>query len=508
VTMSQRIRVLSVEDSQDDAKLLELELKRAGYETELMRVETTAEYRSALRNDSWDIVISDHTLPEFDSMSALNILKELELDIPFIIMSGTISEDVAVEAMRSGARDYVLKTNMKRLVPAVRRELKEAKARRERGHVEEALARSEESFRNIVEAATEGIWVIDEESKTVFANRRIADMLGYTREEMAGRSLFEFMTPEQKALAEKNVARRQMGIQEQHDFRFLRRDGTQLWAIVSTYPRFHADGCYAGALAMITDISDRKKAEELIRKNSEDLKDLIEIAAHELRHPATVFKGYAQILMENWEDLDRETIQEALSGIDEATTRLMRLVTSLLEASCLERGNIDLSLSEIDPVGPVRSAIEEFGLRELDRELRLTCAGLDKEEMDADKVKQVLEILIDNAAKYSDTESPIDIGCVKVDGEIVYSVADLGPGIPDEDREGIFTRFYHAGDVLHHSVPGIGLGLYIAKVIVEVHGGWISEEPRDGGGSVFSFGIPSIRESDDVQIGIQVEVAR
>ena len=277
--------------------------------------------------------------------------------------------------------------------------------------------------------------------------------------------------------------------------------------IVSTTPLKDEYGKYAGTLAMLTDITDRKRAEEIINENSEELKDLIDIAAHELRHPATVFRGYAQILISNWEDMDRETIQDALSRIDEATTSLIRLVDSLLETSRIERGKIDLSLSEVDPAAPVRLAIEEFRSRESDRELRLNCAALDKEIMDAEKVKQVLVILIDNAVKYSDEECPIDIECVKVEGEIVYRVADLGPGIPDKDRGCIFERFYQVADVLHHSLPGIGLGLYIAKTIVEVHGGWISEEPRDGGGSVFSFGIPAVRESDHAQIVSYLRVA-
>ena len=506
--MSQKLRALIVEDSEDDTLLLARELKRAGYDLFYERVETPDAMNKSLQEQEWDIVISDYVMPHFSGLDALHVLKEKDLDLPFIIVSGAIGEDIAVEAMRAGAHDYVLKGNLARLLPAVARELKEAESRRERERIEEDLARSEESFRNIVETATEGIWVIDEESKTAFANQRIADMLGCSVEDMVGMSLFEFMDDDQVAYADALVDRRKKGVLEQHDFKFRRKDGTELWTIVSTYPRFHEDGRYAGALGMITDITDRKRAEELIEKNAEELKDLIDTAAHELRHPATVFRGYAQTLMANWEELDRETIQDALSRIDEATKRLMRLVISLLDTSSIERGKLDLSLSEVDPAAPVRRAIEEFRSRGLDRELRVAYAGLDDEEMDAEKVKHVLGILIDNAAIYSGDESPIDVECEKVEEEIVYSVADLGPGIPDEDRERIFERFYQVEDVLHHSVPGIGLGLYIAKTIVELHGGWIEVEPRDGGGSVFSFGIPCRPVTEQSPTGSEAGSAR
>ncbi len=137
--MTQPLSVLLIEDSEDDALLLMRELRRSGYDPEVKRVETPEAMEKALKNGSWNIIISDYVLPRFNGIAALTILKNSGLDIPFIIMSGKIGEEVAVDAMKAGAHDYVMKDNMRRLGQAVVRELREAAVRRERKAAEEAL---------------------------------------------------------------------------------------------------------------------------------------------------------------------------------------------------------------------------------------------------------------------------------------------------------------------------------------------------------------------------------
>ncbi|HEY9726048.1 MAG TPA: PAS domain S-box protein [Chroococcales cyanobacterium] len=136
----------------------------------------------------------------------------------------------------------------------------------DRRQAEDALREQKEWYRRILETASEGIWTLDAENKTVFANRKIAQMLGYTVDEMLGMSLFAFMDEEGKAIAQINLERRHHGIEEQHDFKFRRKDGSVMWAIVSATPLFDAAGQYAGAFGMITDITDRKRAEEALRQ--------------------------------------------------------------------------------------------------------------------------------------------------------------------------------------------------------------------------------------------------
>jgi hypothetical protein len=137
--MNKRLRILIVEDSEDDVLLLRREIRKGGYDAVIERVETPESMKMALEKGKWDVIISDYILPKFSGLAALGILKGTGLDLPFIIVSGKIGEDIPVDAMKAGAHDYIMKGNLKRLVPAVERELREAEIRRERRNALEAV---------------------------------------------------------------------------------------------------------------------------------------------------------------------------------------------------------------------------------------------------------------------------------------------------------------------------------------------------------------------------------
>jgi len=153
--MNKELRVLIVEDSEDDELLLLHVLRKGGYEPVWERVETPEAMRAALENDHWDVIISDYVMPRFSGLAALDIQKQSGQDLPFIIVSGNIGEDIAVAAMKAGAHDYILKGNLLRLVPAVERELRDAEVRRERQAAEAALARYHEELEQMVMERTE-----------------------------------------------------------------------------------------------------------------------------------------------------------------------------------------------------------------------------------------------------------------------------------------------------------------------------------------------------------------
>ncbi|MEW6443171.1 MAG: response regulator [bacterium] len=147
--MSKQLRVLIVEDSEDDTLLLLRELRQGGYDPVFERVERASSMKEALERKRWDIIVSDYVLPSFSGLAALVILKESGLDLPFIMISGKIGEEIAVGAMKAGAHDYLAKSNLKRLVPAVERELREAEVRRERKRAREQLRESEKRLRDL-----------------------------------------------------------------------------------------------------------------------------------------------------------------------------------------------------------------------------------------------------------------------------------------------------------------------------------------------------------------------
>lgn len=171
--MSKPLRLLIVEDSEDDALLLVRELRRAAYDVGFERVDTPEAMTSALAGRTWDLVIADYSMPHFNGIEAMELLQKSELDIPFIFVSGAVGENTAVAAMKSGAHDYVMKGNLRRLVPAIERELREAEVRRERKRAEEELRRSREQLR----ALTAYLQSVREEERVKIA-REIHDDLG------------------------------------------------------------------------------------------------------------------------------------------------------------------------------------------------------------------------------------------------------------------------------------------------------------------------------------------
>lgn len=145
--MSRPLHILIVEDSETDAFLLLRELRRGDFDPSFERVDTPAAMAAALERQAWDIVVSDFSMPGFNALAALELLNQKELDVPFIIVSGTIGEELAVSAMKNGARDYIMKDNLTRLPPAIDREMREAAARRERKRVQDELSKTREQFR-------------------------------------------------------------------------------------------------------------------------------------------------------------------------------------------------------------------------------------------------------------------------------------------------------------------------------------------------------------------------
>jgi len=150
--MSTLLRVLIVEDSEDDAELSLRELRRGGYDPAFERVESAVAMRAALEAGGWDLVVSDYHLPQFSAPDALAVLKQSGLDVPFIVVSGFIGEEAAVEILLAGAHDFIVKTKLARLLPAIQRELREAADRRERRRVAAALRESEAHYRAMLEA--------------------------------------------------------------------------------------------------------------------------------------------------------------------------------------------------------------------------------------------------------------------------------------------------------------------------------------------------------------------
>jgi DNA-binding response OmpR family regulator len=201
------LRVLMVEDRDDDAVLLLRELKNHGFDVTHVRVETADGLRHALATATWDVVVSDYRMPEFSAPAALQIVKDSAIDVPFLIISGTIGEETAVEALKAGAHDFLVKGRLARLVPAIERELREVESRRRQKRAEDALRTSEERFRTLVESMQDVVFTIDSDQRHDGMFGRWLDREGFSPERFLGKTFREILGDEAAVPHERAISR-------------------------------------------------------------------------------------------------------------------------------------------------------------------------------------------------------------------------------------------------------------------------------------------------------------
>ncbi len=269
--MKQLYRILMVEDTQDDALLIMRQVQKGDFDVQFERVETEAAFISALESQKWDIILCDYKLPTFNGIEALSILKKRGDDIPFIFVSGTMGEERAVEAMKHGARDYVMKGNLKRLLPAIERELTESKTRIEHKHIEEQI-----HFQALIlnQISSAGI-ATDLEGNIMYWNTAAETLYGWTSEEVLGKKSTDFFLTINSQMLIKDLHRRvdQTGVWN-GEMEFNRKDGTTLAVQVSSSLLRNISGDEIGILEISTDISERKRNEKLISLQTKVLKIL------------------------------------------------------------------------------------------------------------------------------------------------------------------------------------------------------------------------------------------
>jgi len=255
------LAVLIVEDSESDAQLIVRLLKKAGYDLVYEQTETLEQMRAALEKQNWDVVISDYHLPQFDGRAALELLKEKQQDIPFIVVSGAIGEETAVAMMKAGAHDYLMKGNLARLVPAVARELEQTVIRRERKQTEQSLRESEERYRTLVEQASDGIFLANGDGKYIEVNSAGCKLLGYTREEILQLTMHDVTkTSSENPLRFEEMQDGKTVISERE---LIRKDGTLIYVEISA--KQLPDGQLQG---IVRDITERRQAEDQLRQLS------------------------------------------------------------------------------------------------------------------------------------------------------------------------------------------------------------------------------------------------
>src|SRR5919112_1280102 len=286
------LRVLNLEDNPLETQLVHTTLKDGGIECEISRVQTRADFAAALESDEFDLILADYSLPAFDGLSALKVAQEIRPEAPFILVSGAFGEERAIEALKSGATDYVLKQRMGRLVPAVQRALRKAEERTKRKRAEEALQYQLGLTRTITDNAADSLFLWDTEGRVTFMNPAAEETFGWRQEELLGEVLHDRMhhhhpdgrpypmseCPLIKVFESGQTLR-------DHEDVFFRRDGSAVDVACSHAP-IVVDGRITGAVLVVRDISERKQAQEALRESEECFKTTFEQAAVGIAHVA------------------------------------------------------------------------------------------------------------------------------------------------------------------------------------------------------------------------------
>jgi PAS domain S-box-containing protein len=502
--MKKTLRILHVEDSELDALLLTHHLQLAGYELFSERVDTPGEMTDALQTKEWDVVLCDYSMPDFSALSALALLKSMNLDLPFIIVSGTVGEDVAVKAMLSGANDYLLKDNLTRLIPTIEREMEEVKNRRARRQVEEALRVSEERYRDLVENAHDIIYSHDLEGNYTSMNKAGKVITGYSLEEVLQLNILKTVAPEYRSKAREMLERKLAGERiTAYELEIMAKDGARIIVEVNTKLEYHG-GVPVGVQGIARDVTARKQLEDQLRQ-SQKMDAVGQLAggiAHDFNNLLTAISGYSELTLRK---LDADNpLRRNLEEIKKAGDRAASLTRQLLAFSrkqVLQPRVLNLNSIVSDVESMLGRLIGE------NIELRTSLSpDLGRVKADPGQIEQVLLNLVVNArdAMAAGGSLVIETANVYLDEEfarqhiaiepgyfVLLAVSDNGMGIAEEIRSRIFEPFFTTKEV----GKGTGLGLSTVYGIVKQSGGTIWVYSEVGIGTTFKVYLPCVDRS-------------
>ncbi|MES1195671.1 MAG: PAS domain-containing protein [Steroidobacter sp.] len=339
------LHIVILEDSAIDAELMELELRKGGVMARCTRVETAAEFEKVMDSGPIDLILADYTLPEFDGLTALRLLRSRLADVPFIFVSGSLGEERAIEALKSGATDYVLKDRLQRLPAVVSRALTEASERRERRHAEHALEEQRVLLRAIIDNLPEHIYAIDANSRLTVINQAMLTRMDRRRENTVSRKLSDVLTSEhapEMELQDAMVLNSGRPLIE-HEHVVEQQDGTILWSIASRIPLRDPQGNVVGVVCTERDITNRKELEQEIldisnREQRSMGNDLHDGLGQELTGLSLMMKGL-QVQMERESSAYLPQVIK-MSELITNTIQTTRLMARGLAPVNLERGGL------------------------------------------------------------------------------------------------------------------------------------------------------------------------
>jgi len=523
--MAQRLRILHLEDDPRDSEIMTGILRTHGVPCDIVRVDTREAYLEHLEHSDFDVIIADLTMPGFDGIAAQEIWQQRRSAVPFIFLSGTFGEEAAVERLRSGATDYVLKSWIEKLPAVVLRAHREARDRVGHHHGQEdlerltaeleqrveertaqlgaanhALMESERRFFDILDRSPAAIFLKDLDGRYMFVNRRCQEVVRKTRQEMIGHSDAELLP---RPMAEMFGAhdRKVMETGAALDFEetWLPDAGPQPRIFfASRFPLRDLQGRVYALCGITSDVTERKRVDEEMktaRKEAERANraksDFLSRMSHDLRTPLNAVLGFAQLLdMDTLSEDQRDSVIQIL----EAGRQLLNLMNEVLDISRVEAGHLSLTVEAVSVSGMLEQVVKLLkplaARRHIDFELVSGPIADRYVRADRQRLNQILINLVSNAIKYNREHGRVTLSCEDVaDGRIRLNVIDTGPGLAPEKIALLFTPFERLG-ADQQGIEGTGLGLTLSRGLAEAMGGSLGVDSRLDHGSRFWVELP------------------
>ncbi len=496
--MGTPLAVLMVEDVEGDAALIVRELRRVGYDPTFVRVETPADFLINLAGGSWDVILSDYGLPSFNASMALELLQHSGLDIPFIIVSGTVGEETAVEAMRAGASDYLVKGHLMRLGQVIARELREKSSRAEQRTVAAALEKTEIRFRQLIEGLPD-IVIVSVKGKIAYLNPMAVKALGYaSNEDLLGHALLSIVHPDDREKSAERLASVLAGaIAPVLERRLLRRDGSVIHVQLSA--QLAVLESEPAVVALARDMSEHRQTQNqlMVSERMASVGTLAAGVAHEINNPlASVLANLDFALAELGDFPQREALSpEVIRSLREAREAGERVRNIVRDLKIFSRSD------DADRRGPVDvQLVLESSLRMAWNEIRHR-ARLVKDFGPVPRVLandarlgQVFLNLIVNAAQAIPSgraeKNEVRVVTRVIDGKVAIDVCDTGAGMPAAVLNRLFTPFFTTKPI----GLGTGIGLSICHRIISDLGGEITVESEVGKGTTFRVLLTATNE--------------
>jgi PAS domain S-box-containing protein len=503
------LRVLFVEDSLEDVEICLHQLKQSGFVITSNVVDSADEFLERLRSSSYDLVLADYRLPVWTGLEALELLKKEKRDIPFILITGHLGDQMAVECIKRGAADYVLKDGLARLPVAIGGALREKALRRQRTRFVEQLR----LLATAVRSRDEGVLIFEVheqqiEPRLIFMNEAISRMTGYANAELIGKTLESI---QDVGLNGVTVRRMQRELSEgqptsgetiQH-----RKDGSEYHAEWQISPILDASAV-THYVAIHRDVTERKRLEDQLREKNTQLQEqnyrvqeasrmkteFLANMSHELRTPLNCIMGFCEVLHDGKAGPINDMQKEFLKDVLASSSHLLELINNVLDLSKVETGNMQFRPEHIITEQWIPAVMDSVSALAAKKEIQLETAidpAVSELVIDPSRLREVLYNYLSNALKFTGVGGRVMLRVGPEDQDTFrIEVEDTGIGIRNEDLALLFVEFQQLNAGTAKQYQGTGLGLALTKKLVEAQGGRVGVRSSLGEGSTFVAILP------------------